>query len=976
MTPSLFNAVRGDKNLSDFFSSFESPQTSEIVSKLNDSPEIAKQFTWLISHSQYAQRTFLKYPQFAHSLILNQSFNCAFSLTDFSHKLDLTLKAVTEESFDAELRKFRHEMMLRIIWRDFNRLVSMQETTKEVSFLAQACINRVLRHHYEKLVKLFGYPRNHANVKQGFMVIAMGKLGGQELNLSSDIDLIFAYPEKGFTDKKHKTIENQIFFSKLSKRIIKSLHNQSTEGLVFRVDMRLRPYGQSGPIASSFADLEDYYLNQGRDWERLAMIRASVVAHNCTSDTLQTLERLKTNFVYRRYIDYSIIASLRTIKRLIVQEVQRRKLEDDIKLGPGGIREIEFIVQSLQLVRGGKDKELQDNQLLSVLPKLCQLRYLPKGVTEKLAQAYIFLRNTEHALQGFNDEQTHKLPKENNLQKNLANLMGFEDWENFYHTLGAHREQVKLQFSMVIGEEHKEKTGDNNRKQNWERLWQAPLDKQRCFCEFEKNHHENPSLSYKLLSDLFELANKKQIDILGKQRLNHFIPLLLAAVSETQKPTETLNRLIELIKAISRRSAYLTLLIENPVALTQLVKLSEVSHWFASQLAQTPALLAQLIDTNSLYSPPNRQQLEDELRRITLRFPQFDMEDQMESLRYFRLSHGMRVAAGELAGAMPLIKVSNYLTSIAESVLKHVLQLCWDEMIAQHGYPDGNERETPPFVILGYGKLGGIELSHGSDLDLVFVYQASTGGVSHGKKPLDNQTFFMRLGQKIIHLLTARTHYGQLYQVDMRLRPSGNSGLLVASVEGFTKYQQQNAWTWEHQALVRTRVVAGDEIIAQQFNQIRHDILCQKRDITQLKKDVIVMRNRMRSHLGQDRKNQQNKLFHLKQDPGGIVDIEFMVQYMVLAWSHSDPTLVTYTDNIRILENLAHSNILTAQEAGQLTEAYIIYRSYGHRLTLQQQALPVESKKLVDQRSKVVELWDSIFQTEEKSPKILRNRLE
>ncbi len=963
MTSTIFNRAKKNNELTNFFSELEKNSNSNLLGLFENKPALIEQLEKLAKHSIYAQKVILRHPDFLTSIIRDDSLDKNFAYKDYLRKIETALKNVKEqEALDRKLRLFRAEMIIRIMWRDFNRIVTMNETTSELSYLAQSCIQMALDFHYEKLTKKHGIPLNDKQEHQAFIVIAMGKLGANELNLSSDIDLIFTYPEKGNTDSQENTIDNQGFFSKLSKRIIKTLDHQTDEGFVFRVDMRLRPFGQSGPIVSSFAALEEYYLNQGRDWERLAMIKANIIAHNATNENLIQLTKLQKNFVYRKYIDYSVIDSLRNLKKMITQEVQRRKLGDDIKLGEGGIREIEFIAQTFQLVRGGKDSELQDRRILNILPKLAKLNYLSEKSVRELMSAYIFLRNTEHGLQGYNNEQTHRLPTSSIRKNNLAQLMGFDSWDTFYVTLEKHRKIVNEEFLKIIDSNVLEDTQPNTSQRVWEEFWQVNLNQKDCIQILETNLHENPKQSLYVLEDLKNFVKNKNLHPLSKQRIDQFVPIMLAAVSEdSATPTKTLQRLHTLVKAIIRRSAYLILLIENPKALTRLIKLTELSPWISDQLSKYPVLLDELIDIRTLYSLPNRNTLDDELRRMMLRIPQNDIEDQMETLRYFRSSHGFRVATCETTGTLPLMNVSDYLTFVAETILKFVLQMCWDELTQKYGYPDGQEREVPPFIILGYGKLGGIELSHGSDLDLVFVHQSTIGGSTDGKKKIDNQTFFLRLGQKIIHILSTRTHTGLLYEIDMRLRPSGNSGLLVASLDAFSKYQKENASTWEHQALVRTRVIAGDGQLGDRFADIRNDVLCQKRVQTQLKQEVVNMRLKMRNHLGSDKENDGIKQFHLKHDPGGIVDIEFMVQYMVLAWSNSDPTLVTYTDNIRILENLAKSNLLSAHKADQLIDAYKTYRSFGHLLTLQQLPPTVEPKMFAAQKEIVIQIWDSIF---------------
>lgn len=868
--------------------------------------------------------------------------------------------------FDKQLRDQRNAYMLRIIWRDLNRLSSLEETTTELSLLAEAIVQLTLSYHYALMSVKYGSPKNSQGQTIPMLVLGMGKLGAYELNLSSDIDLIFAYPHKGQTDHPKKSINNQEFFTRLGQKIIHSIDAPNADGFVFRVDMRLRPYGQSGALACSFNAMEDYYQTQGREWERYAMVKARVIANNGDQDYTQQLNRLLKQFTYRKYIDFSVIDALRSLKVAISQEVSRRRLIDDIKLGSGGIREIEFITQSFQLIRGGREPELQDNRLMHILPLLEKGKYLPVGVSKKLIDAYTFLRNTEHAIQAYRDKQTQTLPTQDIAQKALTMAMGFNTWEMFYTTLKAHQERVHEEFKAVISHRDDD-THENSELSQWTMIWNQSQSAQDIIEPLHLGGFNDPESSAKMLSCFRDYIDSHPIQEAGRSRLDLFMPQLLSEVSTRSNPCITLERILPFVRNVTRRSAYLLLLIENPKALDQLVRLSQASPWICEQISTHPALLDELIDTRSLYQLPDKQTLLDELRQVLLRIEPDDLEEQMNALRYFRSSHALRVAACEITGVLPLMKVSDYLSFIAEAILDVSLQLAWQIMTKKHGFPDGSPDHAPPsqapFIIVGYGKLGGIELSHGSDLDLVFIYNSSAHGTTDGARRIDNQTFFVRLGQKIIHILTTHTAAGDLYDVDMRLRPSGNSGLLTTHLTAFKKYQENDAWTWEHQALVRARVVAGDPKLTEDFNRIRYDLLSRKRDLDQLKADVIHMRQKMRTHLGHDIHNDGRTSFDLKQDTGGIVDIEFMVQYAVLAWSNADPALMTYTDNIRILECLARISRLSTQEVDQLTQAYKTFRSLGHRLTLQQKSNVIDATKLVEERQNTQKIWQQWLNT-------------
>jgi len=941
--------------------------------------QLARVFTG----SEYAAKTLIANPAILLELVESSAFEK--NLEDLEGCLSVAeLKSQVQNcdadpALDSLLRQYRQRAMVRLIWRDFNRLATMQETTADISGLADLTIQLAMDYHYRQLCAKHGTPvGKQSGEAQTLVVLGMGKLGAHELNLSSDIDLIFAYPESGYTQGGCKELSNQEFFVRLGQRVIKALDATTAEGFVFRVDMRLRPYGQSGPLVMNFDSLEEYYQTQGRDWERFAMVKARPVAGD--QQYCEQLMEMLRPFTYRRYIDFSAIEALRGTKALINREVQRKGMSQDVKLGFGGIREVEFIVQAFQLIRGGREVRLQERQLLKLLPLLEAEGYLPGGVAEKLAQAYIVLRNTEHAIQGYQDRQTQALPIDDSDLLRLSWVMGYNSWAEFEAVLTTHRENVNGEFQAVIADPGGEQTAADAHLQEWAALWADALSGEQAVELLQSQGYDEPERVLKLLSQLREGRQVTAMQASGRERLEMFIPRLLATLANQTDSAQTLSRIMVLVEAVVRRSAYLVLLVENPTALQQLVRLCAASPWIADQLAKYPALLDELLDARSLYAPPDKEKLRDELRQEVLRLTWDDLEGHMEVLRHFRLAHGLRVAAAEVAEMLPLMKVSDYLTYIAEVILEHVLALAWEQMIARHGRPrraDGSTPQDPDFVVVGYGKLGGIELGHGSDLDLVFIHNADAGQYTDGEKSIDNITFYTRLGQKLIHILNTQTVSGQLYEVDMRLRPSGNSGLLVSSLAAFEKYQLNEAWTWEHQALVRARVVAGCEALGRAFEETRARILCQQRDLAQLRTDVVEMREKMREHLGSAAQKTQRIVdqgvpegdnhkkapqFHLKQDAGGIVDIEFMVQYAVLAWAHQVSELVRWSDNIRILGCLEEADLLGADEVSQLIDAYKAYRSTGHRLALQRQSAIVEGSQFAEERQGVTHLWQQLLE--------------
>jgi len=956
------------------------PHPRELLGDVISEDDFSRQLTRAFVASEFIAKTCALRPHYFVDLL--QSGVLFSSHYDVMlSRFDAAINACTTDAqLDKTLREQRQMAMIRVIWRDVNRVASMQEITAELSRFADRAIQLTADYHYRALVALHGTPiGKESGLSQPFMVLGMGKLGASELNVSSDIDLIFTYPEGGETDHATRAISNQEFFIKLGQRLIKSLDTVTADGFVFRVDMRLRPHGQSGALAMSFAALEDYYQTQGREWERYAMIKARTVAMaggEQQSQARQQLRHLLQPFTYRQYIDFSAIESLREMKGLIARQVQRKGMNLDVKLGEGGIREVEFVVQVFQLIRGGRDARLRKRKVPVLLPFLEQEHYLPAGAGAALLEAYIFLRNTEHAIQGYQDKQTQSLPVDPLGQLRLAWVMGFASWDAFFAQLSEYRQRVNHEFKAVIAAPDEEVSIDQQALNFWLSLWEGSLQGDDAIQALKVRDIDAAEALLKALTNLREARSVLSMQASSRTRLDAFIPRLLQMLAQQalsgELPlslVETFERIVPLIEAVVRRSAYLVLLVENPTAIQQLVKLCAASPWIADQLAHFPALLDELLTPESLYAPPDKALLRDELRREVLRLEWEDLEGHMETLRYFRSAHALRVAASEVSGVLPLMKVSDYLTFIAEVILEHVLQLSWEYMMARHGRPyrpDGSVDTEPDFIIVGYGKLGGIELGHGSDLDLVFIHNASADLGTDGLKPVDNLTFYTRLGQRIIHILSANTFSGKLYEVDMRLRPSGNSGLLVSSLAAFEKYQSKEAWTWEHQALVRARVVAGSEVLARAFGQVRYDILTQPRDQQTLRAEVSDMRRKMREQLGSASKSRtapnSPPLFNLKQDAGGIVDIEFMVQYAALAWASQAPKIIQYTDNIRILGSLEEAGLLDAESVAHLIAAYKAFRSTGHRLALQRQEAVLEGDQhFTVERAQVTRLWHQLI---------------
>ncbi len=873
------------------------------------------------------------------------------SEAEIADRLENSLGEVSDKATLAErLRLARQREMLRIAWRDLSGLANLAETLRDLSAFADAAIRQGLAHLDRWQREARGVPCDQAGNEQHLVVFGLGKLGASELNFSSDVDLIFGYAADGQTRGAKRSTSNHEYFLALGRALIDLLQQRTAEGFVFRVDMRLRPFGRAGALVMSFPAMEDYYQGHGRDWERYALIRLRPVAGDiCAGKAL--LERLEP-FVYKRYLDFGTLESLREMKAMIAEEVARRALDDDVKLGPGGIREVEFTTQAFQLVRGGRTPALRDRRLTRVLDEIARLELLPAYAVERLQAAYVFLRRVENRLQEYEDRQTHTLPADLDARARLAQSMGFDSWTLFCAALDTHRAHVREQFDQVLGGDVSDHPVDGSGA-----LLLASQDDAALEAVLAEYGFECPSEARERLLKLRDSHGCRRMDESGERRLKRLLPDLLRAVATTERPMDTLDRVLSVVGNVLRRSTYLALLHERPLVVSHFVRLCAASPWVARQIADQPQLLDELLDARTLYSPPDRAELERDLDERISDTGIGDLELEMGSLRQFKHRQVLRVAAADIAEALPLMRVSDHLTDIAEVILGKALALARRDVSARHGVPRQDDGTEAQFAIVAYGKLGGIELGYGSDLDLVFVY-GSCAGVTDGARPVDSQVYFVRLAQRIIHYLTTLTSDGILYEVDTRLRPHGKDGVLACAMESFEEYQRDKAWTWEHQALVRARVVAGVEDLAVAFSQVRQRILLKARDAAKLLEEVRQMRARMRSQLA----SKGGDSFDLKQDVGGITDIEFMVQYAALRWGARLGSYLAYTDNIRLIEGLERSGLLSKEDAALLNKAYRAYRARVHRLSLQEQPGVLEAEAFEALRSQVSDVWQRLME--------------
>ncbi|MWP47761.1 bifunctional [glutamate--ammonia ligase]-adenylyl-L-tyrosine phosphorylase/[glutamate--ammonia-ligase] adenylyltransferase [Gilliamella sp. Pas-s27] len=846
--------------------------------------------------------------------------------------LDAQLADVTDEAiFMKTLRLFRHFMLVRLEWSQLAKISHDEQILLQLTELAEVIIVTARDWLYELSCKEWGTPCNAQGQAQPLLILGMGKLGGGELNFSSDIDLIFTYPEHGQTKGGRRELDNAVFFTRLGQRLIKALDQISEDGFVYRVDMRLRPLGDGGPLVLSFSSMEDYYQEQGRDWERYAMVKAKVLGDQHAPYVGELYQMLKP-FVYRRYIDFSVLQSLRNMKSMIEREVRRRGLKNNIKLGAGGIREIEFVVQVFQLIRGGRVVGLQTRSLLNALNVIEQESLLASNEVSLLRENYLFLRRCENLLQAIADEQTQTLPDNALDQARLATSMGFNHWHDFEQELSVRMQCNRQIFNELIGENESESASTTKSyNDQFDDLWVPDLQISDVSAVLPNYSETQASQIHQMLIQFRDDIGKRTIGVRGREILDQLMPRLLESICSEKQVAIVLSRILPLLVNIVSRTTYLELLLEYPTALKQLIRLCSASPMISDQLAHYPILLDELIDINSLYQTVDPNEYKSQLYQYLLRIEVDDEEQQLEALRQFKQMQLLHIAAADVEHVLTTMKVSDHLTYVAEALLDFVVQMAWNQMIARYGKPEHLADNHKGLVVIGYGKLGGWELGYGSDLDLVFLHDCPVNSVTDGDKQIDSRQFYLRLVQRIIHLFNVRTSFGILYEVDVRLRPQGDAGLLACSLDAFEDYQINEAWTWEHQALVRARAVYGEAELIDRFNQIRHNVLCKKRDEVVLKKEVREMREKMRAHLG----STQDNSFNLKIDEGGIGDIEFLSQYLVLNYAYLHPQMTKWSDNVRILELATKYQIIDSHEAQQLTQAYIDMRNKIHQLALQ-----------------------------------------
>ena len=899
--------------------------------------------------SDFAKKLCEQKPWLLQQLFSSGHVNTVLNAAELdAHLIKLLAECTTQNDFYRVLREVRNQQLLRITWRDLSGWCNVQETLDELSTVADLLVQHTVQFLTEQLEKEYGQPCSNQNEVQTLVILALGKLGGRELNFSSDIDLLFCYPKQGKTNGAH-SIENQQFFTQLGQQVIAALNEITVDGFVYRVDMRLRPFGESGALVQSFSALEIYYQEQGRDWERYALLKARPITG--TAAQRNQVMALVNRFVYRRYVDFGIIETLRELKKLMDAEARRSRLKDNLKRGSGGIREVEFIIQSLQLIRGGKEPLLQTGQWRLACERLVDTRHLQKEEAAILVAAYDFLRTAENRLQMIDDLQSQNLPTLTLAQEKLAKAMNQRSWEEFVSELNQHRKNVTILFSNLEATENRE--SEQVDEVPYLQLWQAKEFADTSLAPWGELAAREEF--FMVLQQFKQSYALRKISPKAKERLQKVMPRILAMVLEAECPVQTLQRLLSVLEVISRRSVYLALLKENPNVLVAMVKLCSASQWLTQQLARYPILLDELLDSRMLTQQFSKEDLHQELRRCLLLIPEQELEQTMEALRQFKHSHTLRLCSQQIIANQDPESLGRQLSNLAEIILEQVLLIGWKQLAMSHGAPGAVPSEQ--FAIIAYGSLGAGELTYQSDLDLVFVYEGDGQQQTTGDKPITFTEFFSKLGQRIAYLLTTRTHSGVLYDIDNRLRPSGSAGLLVTRFAAYGDYQMKEAWTWEHQALVKARLIFGSSSLLAQFSQIRVDALCLTREEKKLQNQIVSMRDKML----QQQRGERKKIFNVKNWPGGITDIEFMVHYWILLYGRRVLALEEGWETRNLLFALADQELIDKESASILLEALHSYRQFQFQQALEQSRFSEPPLELTAHLEKVRSLWQQVF---------------
>ncbi|MBM7129110.1 bifunctional [glutamate--ammonia ligase]-adenylyl-L-tyrosine phosphorylase/[glutamate--ammonia-ligase] adenylyltransferase [Dyella mobilis] len=873
---------------------------------LHDDAGVAERIRRTLLASDFAFETWRNQPQ----LLAPVGLERLRSGHDAAARID-ALKLDTDETASmSALRRFRHAEALRLVFRDVNGLDDLPEILSATSVLYEALLGSALAWSERMLAERYGHARGEDGTVQRLIVIGFGKLGGSELNFSSDIDLVLAYPQGGESDGA-RSLDNSEYFVRLGRQLVRLLNEPTTDGICARVDLRLRPFGNAGRLALPFSAMEQYYQREGRDWERYAWIKARAVAGDRSAG--KQLQEMLRPFVYRKYLDYTAFAGLREMKALIDAEVARKDLADNLKLGPGGIREIEFIVQLVQLIRGGREPSLRVRGLLPALTACEGRGHIPAARARALREAYVFLRRLENRVQMLRDAQTHDLPDDVLSRERLALSLDYPAWEPLAEELAKHREIVAAEFAAVLMPEGGAKTHVPAADAV---LWQRACDESLKAELMEASGFAPGADAAEALLKLPQAAQLRAMSARARERLDHLMPQLLAVARQTSAPVPCLLRLCRLVQTVARRPSYLALLEEQPAARKRLAQLFADSAFLAERVIAQPLLLDDVLDPRIDQLPLKRADISAEIAHVLTTLDEREAEAELERINEFKSSIAFRLGLAFNDGRADAVATARRLGALAESIVIAVAALAEREVIAQHGRLPG---VGSGFSVLGYGSLGGEELGFASDLDLVFVFDGQRAQeMSDGPRPLDGSRWYQRLTQRVMNWLTVLTRAGRLYEVDTRLRPDGSKGLLVGSLDAFVAYQESRAWTWEHQALLRARPVAGDAALNAELIEVRRRTLAVPRDAAAVLAEVSNMRQRWRA----ERDRSDATQIDLKQGHGALLDIEFALQGLVLAHAAKNPNLLSVTANAGLIESCRDAGLLDTAQANCFSVAH------------------------------------------------------
>ncbi len=911
--------------------------------------------------SPFIKRVCISQPEWLSALFSEGALKQNYSFDEYRRLLKPAFDADNIEVLQQELRKLRTANFARIAWRDLQQYASVQQTLIELSIFAEICLQGTLLWCFEWLRSRSNACEFVQNLPQNIVVFALGKLGGGELNFSSDVDIVFACVDQDIYTQEQAAKATD-FYLKVIQLFIKVLTEQTKDGFVFRVDTRLRPFGESGTLLPSFSSIDQYFQTHGRDWERYAWMKARVVAGDMSKGE-QFLHEI-TPFIYRRYLDYGAMQSLREMKLLIDKKARLNFDKEDLKIGFGGIREIEFITQMFQIIHGGKNLSLQVQSTLDALQQLKNQGLLSSDWVNDLTAAYLFLRKAENALQLREDQQVHVLPTSSEHKSHYAYLVNKHNWEEFYTEYTRHAKNVNELFQSILNVNDDAQDAQPGSIEI-ENVWKQIDEKEYCLEILTKNFKQNADYLFTHLKKFHDSSRVKKLIPVARNRLDSFIPIFLQELKEFDEPIPVFDRFLNILKQIILRSTYISLLIENKNKLSAVFSLIQASPWISKYLSTHPLLLDEVLSMDSAYEPPSFIAMQNQLN-LMLQDEELDLERFMQVLREFKHSQVIQIAAMDVVESFPIMKVSDHLSWLAEVCINSAVQYANEELKVKYGTPqcvlDGKVC-MPELLIVEYGKLGGLELGYGSDLDVVFLHTSrgehceTSGSETNGSKKIHNDIFFTRLVQRAIHILTTVTSNGKVFEMDLRLRPHGESGPIATSIHAYENYLMNDAWIWEHQALVRARPVKNNPILVEKFSTIRKKVLCIKRNIEDVRSSVLEMRNKMLSA----NKSDSNSVFNVKKDVGGIIDIEFMVQFLVLSHAHKFPQICEYTDNVRILESCAEAGLIDSSDNSILKEIYLKYRKYLHQVSLQMSSDFAELDKFNSERQVVQKYWASLL---------------